>query len=112
MFIRTKNGIYKVTNDKYGVIEENGVFKIHCENMGHHWYSELDVIAKSDNLAELIDCYVVEHTRLNVKPVVFELDTNLNAFKNNLFTIYGAVWTSKGLIYVAKMNSEGVLCLI
>ena len=26
--------------------------------------------------------------------------------------IYGAIWTDKGLIYVAKMNEESVLCLI
>lgn len=27
-------------------------------------------------------------------------------------TIYGAIWTDKGLIYVAKMNEEGELCLL
>ena len=26
--------------------------------------------------------------------------------------IYGAIWTDKGLIFVAKMNSEGVLELL
>ena len=26
--------------------------------------------------------------------------------------IYGAIWTSKGLIYVAKMNDKGELCLL
>ena len=26
--------------------------------------------------------------------------------------IYGAIWTDKGLIYVAKMNDKGELCLI
>ena len=26
--------------------------------------------------------------------------------------VYGCIWTDKGLIYVAKMNDEGKLCLI
>ena len=36
-------------------------------------------------------------------------------FKKHLLEngcVYGAIWTDKGLIYVAKMNSEGKLCLI
>lgn len=30
----------------------------------------------------------------------------------NLFNTYGAIWTDKGLIYVAKMNDEGELELL
>ena len=30
----------------------------------------------------------------------------------NLTCIYGAIWTDKGLIYVAKMNEKGELELL
>ena len=30
----------------------------------------------------------------------------------NILGVYGAIWTSKGLIYVAKMNDKGELELI
>ena len=135
MYIRTKDNIYEVTNNKYGVIEENGVFKIHCENMGHHWYSELEVIKQSENLEELCDefCYikngvVSQYLTIDFK---FKRDDEFCALRNKL-TANGiaeiskgiskyelengelkfAIWTSKGLIYVAKMDNEGKLELI
>ena len=119
MYIRTKDRIFKVTNDKYGVIEENGVFKIHCENMGHHWYSELDVIAKSENLAELCDEFVLFDKPFNTYGVFDKkvinykwLKEHRTIYPSKLCIIYGAIWTNKGLIYVAKMNDKGeLICL-
>lgn len=120
MYIRTKDKIYEVTNNKYGVIEENGVFKIHCENMGHHWYSELEVIKQSENLEELCDEFVYVSKQNEdyekIEMPIIAITRNLTSlikianFTNSV--VLGAIWTSKGLIYVAKMNSDGKLELI
>lgn len=34
------------------------------------------------------------------------------AYLKNDFSIYGAIWTDKGLIYMAKMNKKGDLRLL
>ena len=118
MYIRTIMGsIYKVDNNKYGVIEENGIFKKYCENMGHSWYSELVATKQSENLEELCDEFVIAFE--NKMPFLFDLiyeDDKILlkelAYRYRGATIYGAIWTSKGLIYVAKIDDKGELELL
>ena len=46
---------------------------------------------------------------------VFSIKEELNYaldYMEDGYTIYGAIWTDKGLIYVAKMNDKGDLELI
>ena len=128
MYIRTKDKIYKVTNDKWGrnsVIEENGVFKIHCENMGHHWYSELEVIDQSEDLVKLCDEFICEWFDKEVNRYrhiycSFKIGQSKELYRRDIplppnvdFEIYAGIWiTNKGLIYVAKMNENGYLELI
>lgn len=128
-YIRTIMGsIYKVDNNKYGVIEENGIFKKYCENMGHSWYSELVATNQSENLEKLCDEFVMTHyfpetnytkcevlkedKDLMIKAVRLKKQHNKDEELKNEFNIYGAIWTSKGLIYVAKMDNKGKLELI
>lgn len=35
-----------------------------------------------------------------------------NDFEPYFWTVYGAIWTEKGLIYIAKMNEKGELELL
>ena len=52
----------------------------------------------------------VEHCKKTTLEILNEDETfNLKQYHP---IIYGAIWTSKGLIYVAKMNNEGNLELI
>ena len=67
-------------------------------------------IKESENLEELCDCYVLEFD--NGNRVVIDADEYCNYEKHVRKNCYGAIWTNKGLIYVAKMDNEGKLVLI
>lgn len=64
---------------------------------------------QADTIEELCDELVYNHQILSKE------DKNNKEYLSQLYCfndIYGAIWTDKGLIYVAKLNSEGVLELI
>ncbi len=70
---------------------------------------EDEIINQADTIEELCDELVYNHQILSKE------DKNNKEYLSQLYCfndIYGAIWTNKGLIYVAKMNSEGVLELI
>lgn len=73
---------------------------------------------KADTIKELCDEWICRDNRgKEYKPYRFYFLDDLYAFikENRLFeqyTIYGAIWTDKGLIYVAKMNEKGELELL
>lgn len=129
MFIRTKNRIYQVeseTCDKQGYYIEGYEYDVILKKQ---------VIKQSENLAELCDEFVYikdgiasQYLTIDFK---FKRDDEFCALRNKL-TANGiaeiskgiskyelengelkfAIWTDKGLIYVAKMNSKGDLELI
>lgn len=72
----------------------------------------------ADTIEELCDEFVWENRLLGKGNVDFESKTTyvskggLIPFSDWEYEIYGAIWTEKGLIYVAKMNDKGVLELL
>ena len=106
MYIRTKNRIYQVESET-------------CHKQGYYIdrYEE-DVILKdqvikqSENLEELCDKFVViDKETKEVMNIVSFLEY-AKLWSSCKYNIYGAIWTSKGLIYVAKMDDKGKLVLI
>ena len=127
MYIRTKNRIYQVESET-------------CDKQGY-FIGDYDVILKkqvinqSENLAELCDeyCYIKDGVVSQYLTIDFKFkrDDEFCALRNKL-TANGiaeiskgiskyelengelkfAIWTFKGLIYVAKMNDKGELVLI
>lgn len=76
-----------------------------------------DVIVKeADTIEELCDEIVIVENGSHSIPAYIEEAINRFMedceFGNNNIQIYGAIWTDKGLIYVAKMNDKGELELI
>ena len=76
-----------------------------------------DLINVSDNIEELIDEFVIYdnfyHSRMT--PVAMHTKENQEIIKGYLkqnIACYGAIWTDKGLIFVAKMNEKGELELL
>ena len=63
-------------------------------------------IKQSDNIEELCDEFVLCED--NHYCVVGDVEAKEMA-TTNYGTIYGAIWTNKGLIHVAKMNEKGEL---
>lgn len=79
--------------------------------------SRYEIVKSADNIEELCDEFIetMGHTG---EYFHYHYPSNVN-FKRLIedmreqdFMIYGAIWTDKGLIYVAKMNSKGELELI
>ena len=105
-YIRTKDGVYEVVDTyevKYviGYTEDGFEISIYKEN----------VISQSESLEELCDEFVgVDKTCENGHQLLRAVPYKCANYWNG--GVYGAIWTSKGLIYVAKMNENGDLELI
>ena len=70
---------------------------------------KIPIIAQSDTIEELCDLILCWQGKQWGFFVPIELKW-IN--KEKWDKIYGAIWTSKGLIYVAKMNDKGELELL
>lgn len=72
-------------------------------------------IREADTIEELCDCFVKVWCNVEVNPEVLIYNEQYEEEKENILLvypkgniiIYGAIWTDKGLIYVAKMDENG-----
>lgn len=110
MYIRTKDGVYEVKVNKYHEL-------VYCKN--NQIVLSCNILNQSENLEELCDCIIETkgHTGdyFHYTYTAFDEPSKkrlLDDMINQDFEIYYAIWTSKGLIYVAKMNEKGELELI
>ena len=108
-YIRTKERIFEVLPNQ--VLEDDIINTIYGQ------FCKQEIIAKADTIEELCDEFVRIDTKFNIfllaeyDEIIEEID-KFGEFYEGRFIYYGAVWTSKGLIYVAKMNDKGELELI
>lgn len=110
MYIRTKDGVYEVEQSQLEDDEE----VVNCDYGQIH---KLEILRKSENLEELCDEFVLINNNVFTVPQIITYTNfqNTKTYREDygkFETIYGAIWTSKGLIYVAKMNEKGELVLI
>ena len=100
-YIRTKDGIY-----------ENKPLEKHLgKRRGKGFeivFKEQDIIKQADAIKELCDEFVGIN---DGKPQMLRFVPYACAQYWN-GGVYGAIWTDKGLIYVAKMNEKGELELL
>lgn len=107
-YVRTKDSVYKVV-----LVSPLGFVRIDKRDGTYPDVFEKDIIKQTDTIEELIDCYV----RV-CQPSTDNEWHNILSNKNDQYLIknkhidYGAIWTDKGLIYVAKMNDKGELELL
>lgn len=110
-YIRTKDGIYEVKDD-FIILKEQELYLPHFQD---------HIIAQSDTVEELCDELVLKDLDTEMCFVMSAVhiqdirDNWKNLMDNDYLknhTIYGAIWTDKGLIYVAKMNDKGELELL
>lgn len=108
MFIRTKDGISSVepftTSKGKTLYEVSG-----CENLISKDSLDEITIKQADTIEELCDEFIV----IDISGKHYHT-YDLESAKQyvSIIYIFGAIWTSKGLIYVAKMNDKGELVLI
>lgn len=107
-YIRTKSGrIIDLTK----VLLENeygygwGTIEHYIEYLNND--AQDTVINQADTIEELCDEFVVLE-KGKTKPFVYDMHCrDLDRYIKENATIYGAIWTDKGLIYVAKLNNKG-----
>ena len=106
-YIRTKNGIYEVVEDNNKEWGKQIVVKL-PKNLNMKLADVKDQILKqSDSIEELCDEFVVVNNTCFNMPQLLGTKIDKDYYKHE--KVYGAIWTSKGLIYVAKMNDKGEL---
>ena len=107
MYIRTKDGIYKVES----TLRDSGIVKGY--NVGEMGFIRKDqVIKQSENIEELCDRFVVmEKETKEVIDIVYFLEY-AKLWSYCKYNIYGAIWTDFGLKYVARLTEDGGIELI
>jgi len=111
-YIRTKDGIYEVK------CETDITYELNTQSMLYRVYKS-EVIKSADTIEELCDRFVIEYKDHNEQRILKTFMRVEMAFMKHeryelkhIKAIYGAIWTAKGLIYVAKMNDKGELELL
>ena len=113
-YVRLKDGTICDDGDKYRIDEEGN----YCEIETFMGRSEEvimipkdNIVKESDNIEDLFDEYVWDEDIISFKDMdkfTFENDDYIFDLDETKIKegIYGAIWTNKGLIYVAKMNKD------
>lgn len=116
-YIRTKDG--RIV--KLGEAADGGYAAgcVEIRNIAHsvETLAPFEISKEANTIEELCDEFVVKANGHNV--VLHDLDSALRFtedFYNHKLTknyeIYGAIWTDKGLMYIAKMNEKGEMELL
>ena len=124
-YIRTKDGIYEYVDYDNECIIPMPIIK-YKEQLTH--CAECDIIKQADTIEELCDELVFEWQRSSIshdndvwhlyheislkEEVGNALTDGYRESKEEVKNIYGAIWTDKGLQFVARMNSKGELELL
>ena len=107
MYIRTKDGVYEVKVNKYHEL-------VYCKD--NQIVLSCDILKQAENLEELCDEFVIEWLPTNHKDIFtidkYSKEVVKSCIGNSKTKVYGAIWTDKGLIFVAKMSDKGALELI
>lgn len=107
-YVRTKDGIYDLEKSLFHQYNGIRVLTPYCKQ-----YEENPSLCKtSDTIEELCDEFVVIHKELNGNHTVHRYSFFVKSEQNAGNDVYGAIWTDKGLIFVARANNEGVLELL
>ena len=118
-YIRTKDGVFESKTTERGkfirVPTDNAVAQMHGDNWV--WVLEKNIIKQADTIEELCDEAVVIYQKNYDKPFAVVCYGNRKPIPTakTLYPfaiIYGAIWTDKGLQFVAKMNEKGELELL
>lgn len=125
-YIRTKETIFEVVDDNAKMLI------VRAKGNPNHLYNksriQTEILQQANTIEELCDEFVLHYedtmeANIPIPWASYERrDDNWPKNKEKLIseinnkqrkaTVYGAIWTPKGLIYVAKMNEDGELVLL
>lgn len=110
-YILYHNKVYEIkTNEEYVKSGCDNYYYIQTDPIVRMMFSksDIEIYKQADTIEELCDEFIGindnEHQFLRAIPY------KCSNYWNN--GVYGAIWTDKGLIYVAKLNNKGELELI
>lgn len=114
-YIRTKNAIVEYNPNEKILDTGEHIFLADMSSpnylyVNEYSYFEKDIVKQADTIKELCDEYVIIPIDQNKKPIIHfirHINEPIKPFATDSHIIYGAIWTDKGLIYVAKMNEKG-----
>ena len=109
-YIRTKHTIFEVVDENekvYLVCAKSDPTSIYSKSK-----CQTDIIKEGETIEELCDLFVVYEDlhRWEIKVSFAQMKKEYPYDEH--YNMFGAIWTDKGLIYVAKMNEKGELELI
>lgn len=112
-YIRTKYGIYDIKTSVYHLFSGFKQVDSHCLD----YELNPNECKTSDKLKDLMDRFVVVYGKHHTHYKRSEFNRSSHRLlcldiKDDKKKCYGSVWTNRGLIYVAELNSEGELELI
>ena len=127
-YIRTKDNLFKVVGEDWLGNEDEDIENMeldgywvepHSQNEKYRKYNRNFIesekaLNSADTIEELCDVAILNHT-ICVDMEYSGADFHKAKVLSKLFPkakCYGAIWTDKGLIYVAKMNEKGELELL
>ena len=132
-YIRTKDRIYNepinTFEHSWGEISWSIGKESHVAYNKEEYEKQINELKQADTIEELCDEFVaiqknskespyiidIYYSEYHKKKIVYISEETSDLFFDNFIKeneIYGAIWTKKGLIYVAKMNEKGELELI
>lgn len=112
-YIKTKAGEIYDIDDLYICDDLNGK-PYGVKDSSWLIYKE-SIVKQADTIEELCDRYIVKksHYKVYTKYQFGKLKrSHIDKLLDDHYEIFGCVWTSKGLIYAAKINEKGELCLL
>ena len=124
--MRLERIIMKYIRTKSGKIEEHWNTGGDLDNETHKSLlnfvqDNIEIVKVADTIEELCDLFVMfcpnaHRRKIRVYETMYSISLYFKRDKrwngNMVDKVYGAIWTDKGLIYVAKMNSKGELELL
>lgn len=110
----------KYIRTRDGILDTKLLVKCNDERIENGWLTKNGVpiiaIKQADTIEELLDACVRKNSEFcsvqHWSVIKHNKNKILNALKEEKEEVYGAIWTNKGLIYVAKMNDKGEFELI
>jgi hypothetical protein len=105
-YIRAKDGRIVKFGEQTDIGYEKGTFEVHNKIGIVASYEPIEVLKEANTIEELCDEFVM------ISDGKHKLDIGCHSYSDEKIQIYGAIWTDKGLIYVAKMNEKGKLELL
>lgn len=120
--VKQRHYIYKVDEtDKTISFDRPGITTIYSKNEKSLTEFVKSCVKSADTIEELCDAFVMFCPNAPRRKIrVYEIIRSISLYSkrdkrwggNMVDKVYGAIWTDKGLIYVAKLNEEGELELL